>query len=260
MANKITISDAVDSSDSYVAASSKAVSNLMDDIIIAVTNAVYSSGDDSSGGDDVITNDAYNVLATRIEEVFDTANSKVSSVNNIFPVNGNVTIDVGITSINGVSPDVNGNVTLTNVLPGTVIAFAGSPNSLDGYLLCNGAVISRATYANLFNAIGTIYGVGDGSSTFSIPNLTDRFIQGSETVGVVKNAGLPNITGRIGGTLDDSWGQANGAFYESGSLPDSGGSQSGPIIWMDASRSSSIYGSSTTVQPPALTMRFYIKY
>jgi hypothetical protein len=40
-----------------------------------------------------------------------------------------------------------------------------------GYLLCDGSEISRSTYIDLFNAIGTYYGEGNGSTTFNIPNL-----------------------------------------------------------------------------------------
>lgn len=43
-----------------------------------------------------------------------------------------------------------------------------------GYLLCNGAEVSRSTYASLFAVIGTTYGVGDGSTTFRIPDLQDQ--------------------------------------------------------------------------------------
>ena len=56
-----------------------------------------------------------------------------------------------------------------SIKPGMVIAYGGS-GVLDGYLLCDGAAISRTTYANLFAAIGTTYGAGDGSTTFNIPN------------------------------------------------------------------------------------------
>lgn len=44
----------------------------------------------------------------------------------------------------------------------------------DGYLECNGQAVSRTTYARLFSAIATIYGVGDGSTTFNLPNLAGR--------------------------------------------------------------------------------------
>jgi microcystin-dependent protein len=43
-----------------------------------------------------------------------------------------------------------------------------------GFLECAGAAVSRSTYAALFAVVGTTYGVGDGSTTFNLPNLTDR--------------------------------------------------------------------------------------
>ena len=157
-------------------------------------------------------------------------------------------------------------------LIGTVAAFAG--NTLpDGWLACDGTAVSRTTYANLFSKIGTTYGSGDGSTTFNLPNLTDKFIQGNSTSGTVKAAGLPNITG--GGVCtqaaDNSAEQGlwtrggNGALYADG-----GWARTGTLsnyaahenyasrIAFDASRSNSIYGGSNTVQPPALTMRFAI--
>lgn len=47
-----------------------------------------------------------------------------------------------------------------------------------GWLECDGAEVSRSTYANLFNAIGTVWGVGDGSTTFNLPNLSGRMAIG----------------------------------------------------------------------------------
>ncbi len=66
---------------------------------------------------------------------------------------------------------------------GTVIWFAGETPP-EGYLVCNGAAINRSTYASLFAAIGTTFGEGDGSSTFSIPNLHGYIIEGNRlTIG-----------------------------------------------------------------------------
>lgn len=48
----------------------------------------------------------------------------------------------------------------------------------DNLLLCNGAAVSRTTYATLFAAIGTRFGVGDGSTTFNLPDVRDRFLIG----------------------------------------------------------------------------------
>lgn len=56
---------------------------------------------------------------------------------------------------------------------GSIIQFAGS-TAPSGYMICDGSAISRTTYANLFNVIGTTYGVGDESTTFNIPNLKGK--------------------------------------------------------------------------------------
>lgn len=182
-------------------------------------------------------------------------------------------------TVNLVEPNAEGNINLTasniptaeglnleealvlTMPAGTVIAFAGSA-APEGFIACNGALIDRTTYADLFAAIGTIYGEGDGSTTFALPDLTDRFIQGSSTAGTSKDAGLPNITG-LGMYLGDSY--VGGAFY---TRKDPGlakvniysDSWYGVAFGFDASRSNSIYGGSTTVQPPALTMLYCIKY
>lgn len=71
----------------------------------------------------------------------------------------------------------------TKVPAGTVLDFAGSTPS--GYLECDGSAVSRTTYADLFAAIGTTYGVGDGSTTFNVPDL-----RGRATIGQGTGAGL----------------------------------------------------------------------
>lgn len=66
---------------------------------------------------------------------------------------------------------------------GTIHAFAGS-SAPSGWLVCDGSAISRSTYAALFAAIGTSFGVGDGSTTFNLPNTSGIFMRGngSQTV------------------------------------------------------------------------------
>ena len=94
-------------------------------------------------------------------------------------------------------PDAHANMK-AGVPVGTIIA-TGNINIPDGYLLCDGGVISRTTYSALFAAVKETYGAGDGSTTFALPNLIDRVVQGSATAGIYKEAGLPNITGQFGG-------------------------------------------------------------
>ncbi|GAB7080831.1 tail fiber protein [Megalodesulfovibrio paquesii] len=67
---------------------------------------------------------------------------------------------------------------LAAILPaGAVLAFAMAAAPA-GWLKCNGAAISRTTYAALFAAIGTVFGAGDGSTTFNLPDLRGEFVRG----------------------------------------------------------------------------------
>ena len=60
---------------------------------------------------------------------------------------------------------------------GTVIPY-GNTSAPFGYIKCNGAAISRTVYEDLFAAIGTSFGGGDGSTTFNVPDLRGEFIRG----------------------------------------------------------------------------------
>jgi hypothetical protein len=67
---------------------------------------------------------------------------------------------------------------LANLIPsGIIMPYAGA-TAPGGYLVCDGAAVSRTTYAALFAAIGTNWGVGDGSTTFNLPDLRGRFLRG----------------------------------------------------------------------------------
>ena len=82
--------------------------------------------------------------------------------------------------------DLNGNfkelkVKTGDTLPiGTIVPFGGV-DAPSGWLVCNGQVISRTTYSDLFNAIGTNYGSGDGSTTFALPDLRGKAIVGIDS-------------------------------------------------------------------------------
>lgn len=64
-----------------------------------------------------------------------------------------------------------------NVMVGGVVFFASTTTPL-GYIKANGAAVSRTTYANLFTMIGTVFGAGNGSTTFNVPDLRGEFIRG----------------------------------------------------------------------------------
>ena len=188
-------------------------------------------------------------------------------VDNFLPLDGGT-----ITGNLAISGIVTAGVGLPPV--GSVTAFAGATTP-QGWLLCDGSAVSRTDYADLYAVIGDTYGAGDGSTTFNLPNLADKFIQGDATSGTEKTAGLPNITG--GGVytqaLDNNAAQglwtrggsgalyANGGWARTGTLSNYSAHENYTNgIGFDASRSNSIYGNSTTVQPPAVTMRYIIKY
>lgn len=156
--------------------------------------------------------------------------------------------------------------TLVIVPSGSVIPFAGS-TAPQGYLLCDGREVSRTDYPYLFDVIGTTYGEGDGSTTFNLPNLQDKFVQGAgaNAVGTEMSAGLPNIEGEFGAQGSDvAISVGTGAFRVSkNGYIDSGtsGNDSYSVKQsFNASRSNSIYGNSDTVQPPAICMNYIIKY
>lgn len=85
--------------------------------------------------------------------------------------------------------------------PGAIVAFAGAIAT--GFLECTGQAVSRSTYADLFTAIGTTYGAGDGSTTFNVPDCTGRTIFGKESVATrLTNA----VSGVDGATLGETGG------------------------------------------------------
>ena len=152
---------------------------------------------------------------------------------------------------------------------GDIIAFAGS-STPDGFLLCDGSAVSRSTYSDLFSAIGTTYGGGDGSTTFNLPDVIDKVLQGSSTAGTVKSAGIPNFTATFGWTEDGLFrndatsGALTAAAPTRSRIPST---QEGTAsvyyktVTIDPSVTSAIYkNSETTVQPPALTTRYIIRY
>ena len=66
----------------------------------------------------------------------------------------------------------------TDLTPAGTVIWTARSSAPTGYLKANGAPVSRSTYATLFSAIGTIYGAGDGSTTFNLPDLRGEFVRG----------------------------------------------------------------------------------
>tara|TARA_B100001093_G_C26831087_1_gene1016163 strand:- start:657 stop:1886 length:1230 start_codon:yes stop_codon:yes gene_type:complete len=95
----------------------------------------------------------------------------------------------------------------TAFVSGMLMPYAGA-SAPSGWLLCYGQAISRSTYADLFTALGTTYGVGDGSSTFNLPDLRGRVVAGQDDMGGSSANRLTDaVTGGLNGdTLGDTGG------------------------------------------------------
>ena len=92
------------------------------------------------------------------------------------PATGDIRFNTTLTQFEGYNGSAWGEI--ANGVPvGSVFSFA-TTTPPSGYLECNGAAVSRSTYASLFSAISTTWGVGDGSSTFNLPDLRGQFVRG----------------------------------------------------------------------------------
>lgn len=150
---------------------------------------------------------------------------------------------------------------------GEIVALISTP-IYEHLLECNGQTISETDYPELVNILGTNI----------VPNLNGRVLQGSNTPNTFIEAGLPNITGKA--RIYSEYNKKNytvknvytGAFYWTDALEDSreaygtttnmasGSNDTIRNVPFDASRCSAVYGKSSTVQPPAYTVKYYICY
>ena len=92
------------------------------------------------------------------------------------PATGDIRFNTTLTQFEGYNGSGWGEIA-NGVPAGSVFTFA-TTTVPSGYLECNGAAVSRSTYASLFSSISTTWGVGDGSSTFNLPDLRGQFVRG----------------------------------------------------------------------------------
>jgi len=143
------------------------------------------------------------------------------------------------------------NVAATPAVPtGSVFPWGGaiaSPPS--GYLICDGSAVNRTTYAALFAVCGTIWGSGDGSTTFNLPNFVNRFAYGASEGASAGNASVGSAG--ADGTLS---GNDNSVVYKTGT--DDGGA-----FQPDGTSSDSCARTSHkhSAMPPYLAISYIIK-
>ena len=218
-----------------------------------------------NGDKTIPTLDGMDELETRVQSI----EKKVSSSENKMSL-----VETEINKVNKNIEDVNANVESVGeqvaqwVLVGEVKQYFGATIP-DKYLLCNGQEIAQADYPELYAVIGSLPICQSGNEgMFKVPDLQDRFLQGANgNLGTVKEAGLPNIMGSIGYIATDADNQSQiyssealyGEWHNRMGEPDSRNVNGFMTIHINASRSSSIYGKSNTVQPPAISVNYIIR-
>jgi len=129
---------------------------------------------------------------------------------------------------------------IARLVPAGAIQAYAMNSAPTGWLACDGSAILRATYADLFTAISTVYGVGDGSTTFNIPDLRGYFLRGAGTNSDGTEAGTfgakiadelkahtHNVSSANGASAGGAFGYLTGSnsFVQSGST---GGTETRP--------------------------------
>lgn len=115
----------------------------------------------------------------------------------------------GLTDNYGLIADGTTTLVPRNFAPfGMIVAYGGSTAPAH-WLLCRGQAVSRTTYADLFAAIDTQFGVGDGSTTFNLPDLRGRVPMGQDNMGGVDAARVTAAS--TGGGNADTLGGVGGA-------------------------------------------------
>lgn len=114
----------------------------------------------------------------------DTSNSNFIAIQAPSNVSSDITLTLPNSDGNAndvLQSDGSGNLSFTalpQAVPTGSVHMMATTTAPSGYLKCNGAAISRSTYAALFAIIGTAHGAGDGSSTFNVPDLRGEFVRG----------------------------------------------------------------------------------
>ena len=172
-----------------------------------------------------------------------------------------LTVNVNGVKVGEYNGDVDQVIDITvseGAQPGDYKMIAGSTIP-DGWLLCNGAAVSRTTYAKLFAAIGTRYGSGNGSTTFNLPNFNGRHVLGTTNTGNLGSyvsAGLPDITGGAFfygvEVIEDTYGAFGANMSKTHNYAGhTVGDKSWPELRLYASNSNNIYGRSYSVSVAA---------
>lgn len=144
---------------------------------------------------------------------------------------------------------------------GSVMSFAGA-SIPEGWLLCNGAAVSRVDYAGLFKVIGITYGAGDGANTFVLPDLRSRFARGANN-NLGTKVGSDTVTLTTGNMPSHSHTPAEASRFmswvEKGS-PNGIGIVGGDSIGLEWTTGTAGEGKPFSILPSSLALNYIIKY
>jgi phage-related tail fiber protein len=165
---------------------------------------------------------------------------------------------------------INGDISSSSLVG--LVSFFASSTPPTGWLVCNGSTVSRTTYANLFTAIGTTYGAGNGTTTFTLPDLRGEFIRGFDggrgidtgrTFASAQSHAMQRLTGKTGYVQRD-YGSgragASGVFeteFSSGSTDGGSGSDAVVRFDFDSSRQSN---TATETRPRNIALLPCVKF
>lgn len=178
-----------------------------------------------------------------------------------------LTVNVNGVKVGEYNGDVDQVIDITvseGAQPGDYKMIAGSTIP-DGWLLCNGAAVSRTTYAKLFAAIGTRYGSGNGSTTFNLPNFNGRHVLGTTNTGNLGSYVSAGLCPDIIGEFDVGHAEliyTSGAFSLIAKERSNYGvdkDQTRKIVKFMASSGNSIYGTFNNVNVPSAYVLIIIK-
>lgn len=143
-----------------------------------------------------------------------------------------------------VDDEIAGIPSATDLTPAGTIIYSARTTAPTGYLKANGAAVSRTTYATLFAAIGTLYGGGDGSTTFNVPDLRGEFIRGFDDgrgidSGRSMGSSQSEMIGPHNHTINDP---GHNHSYQGGDRQNADGNQSQPFAQGNNTTGSAVTG------------------
>jgi microcystin-dependent protein len=250
-----------------------------------VTGSVSFDGSANASITTVVADDSHNHIVANVDGLQTALDSKQATITGgaTTITSANLTASRALTSdasgkvavsavtstelgyLSGVTSNVQAqlnSVTSASTPTGAVLPFA-TKTVPSGWLKCNGAAISRTTYASLFARIGTTFGTGDGTTTFKLPDLRGEFIRGFDDArgidagrvfGSLQNHALQTITGRF---AFQSAGEVSGAFYHSSGSSYGWYATKSELISFDSSR---VTNGAAETRPRNIALMYCIKY